>query len=124
VAIQRMLAEHAWPDGVDVWVRIGIHSGEAAAAGSAPSPSRTTRSRSPTPSSHEAKSDLISSRSAAEVEREEGGSTEAPDVGGPVSFRPNDLGTHSPPQGTPRKAAWLRGNPHEGEETSPSDLWS
>ncbi len=33
VAIQRTLADHDWPDGADVRVRIGIHSGEAAAAG-------------------------------------------------------------------------------------------
>jgi YVTN family beta-propeller protein len=32
VAIQRSLAEHEWPEGVDVRVRIGIHTGEAAAA--------------------------------------------------------------------------------------------
>jgi ABC-type transport system substrate-binding protein/class 3 adenylate cyclase/streptogramin lyase len=33
VAIQRALAEQEWPDGVDVRVRVGIHTGEAAAAG-------------------------------------------------------------------------------------------
>ena len=33
VAIVRALAGHAWPDGVDVRVRIGIHSGEAASTG-------------------------------------------------------------------------------------------
>ncbi len=33
VAIQQVLADHEWPDGVDLRVRIGIHSGEAAAAG-------------------------------------------------------------------------------------------
>jgi YVTN family beta-propeller protein len=33
VAIQRALADHEWPDGVRVLVRIGMHSGEAAAAG-------------------------------------------------------------------------------------------
>jgi hypothetical protein len=33
VAIQRALAGHAWPDGADVRVLIGIHTGEAAAAG-------------------------------------------------------------------------------------------
>ena len=33
VAIQRALAAEPWPDGVQVRVRIGIHSGEAAAAG-------------------------------------------------------------------------------------------
>ena len=33
VAIQRVIADHEWPDGVDLGVRIGIHSGEAAAAG-------------------------------------------------------------------------------------------
>jgi peptide/nickel transport system substrate-binding protein len=33
VAIQRSLADHEWPDGVEVRVRIGIHSGEASAAG-------------------------------------------------------------------------------------------
>ncbi len=32
VAIQRSLADHEWPDGADVLVRVGIHSGEAAAA--------------------------------------------------------------------------------------------
>jgi YVTN family beta-propeller protein len=32
VAIQRVLADHVWPDGVQVRVRIGIHSGEAAGA--------------------------------------------------------------------------------------------
>ena len=33
VAIQRALADHEWPDGAEVRVRIGIHTGEAAAAG-------------------------------------------------------------------------------------------
>jgi YVTN family beta-propeller protein len=33
VATQRSLADHEWPDGVEVRVRIGIHSGEASAAG-------------------------------------------------------------------------------------------
>ena len=33
VAIQRALSGHAWPDGVEVRVRIGIHSGEAASTG-------------------------------------------------------------------------------------------
>ena len=33
VTIQRSLSDHEWPDGVEVRVRIGIHSGEAAAAG-------------------------------------------------------------------------------------------
>jgi YVTN family beta-propeller protein len=33
VAIQRSLADHEWPGEVDVRVRIGIHTGEAAAAG-------------------------------------------------------------------------------------------
>jgi class 3 adenylate cyclase len=33
VAIQRSLADHEWPDGVEVRVRIGIHTGEAAASG-------------------------------------------------------------------------------------------
>ena len=33
VAIQRSLGDHEWPDGVEVRVRIGIHSGEASAAG-------------------------------------------------------------------------------------------
>ena len=33
VAIQRSLADHEWPEGVQVRVRIGIHSGEASAAG-------------------------------------------------------------------------------------------
>jgi DNA-binding NarL/FixJ family response regulator/class 3 adenylate cyclase len=33
VAAQRALAAHAWPEGVDVRVRIGIHTGEASAAG-------------------------------------------------------------------------------------------
>src|SRR6516165_10586731 len=33
VAIQRSLADHEWPEGVEVRVRIGIHSGEASAAG-------------------------------------------------------------------------------------------
>ncbi len=32
VAIQRALADHGWPDGAQVRVRIGIHSGEAAGA--------------------------------------------------------------------------------------------
>lgn len=32
VAAQRGLAEHAWPEGMDVRVRIGIHTGEAAVA--------------------------------------------------------------------------------------------
>jgi class 3 adenylate cyclase len=32
-AAQRALAAHAWPEGSEVLVRIGIHSGEAAAAG-------------------------------------------------------------------------------------------
>jgi class 3 adenylate cyclase/catechol 2,3-dioxygenase-like lactoylglutathione lyase family enzyme len=31
-AAQRALAEHAWPDGVDVRVRMGLHTGEAAVA--------------------------------------------------------------------------------------------
>jgi YVTN family beta-propeller protein len=33
VAIQRVLVEQEWPDGVEVRVRVGIHTGEAAAAG-------------------------------------------------------------------------------------------
>jgi YVTN family beta-propeller protein len=33
VAIQRSVADHEWPDGVEVLVRSGIHTGEAAAAG-------------------------------------------------------------------------------------------
>src|SRR5207237_2972448 len=33
VAVQRSLATHGWPDGAEVRVRIGIHSGEAAATG-------------------------------------------------------------------------------------------
>src|SRR2546422_635948 len=33
VAIQRSLAAHDWPEGAEPQVRIGIHSGEAAAAG-------------------------------------------------------------------------------------------
>ncbi len=33
VAIQRSLADHEWPDDVEPRVRIGIHSGEASAAG-------------------------------------------------------------------------------------------
>jgi YVTN family beta-propeller protein len=33
VAIQLVLAQHAWPDGAEVRVRCGIHSGEADAAG-------------------------------------------------------------------------------------------
>jgi class 3 adenylate cyclase len=33
VAIQRVLADHEWPDGTEPRVRIGIHSGEASAAG-------------------------------------------------------------------------------------------
>ena len=33
MAIQRALAEHEWPDGVEPRVRIGIHTGEASAAG-------------------------------------------------------------------------------------------
>ena len=33
VAIERALAEQEWPDGVEVRVRVGIHTGEAAAAG-------------------------------------------------------------------------------------------
>jgi YVTN family beta-propeller protein len=33
VAIHRSLADHEWPEGVEVRVRIGIHTGEAAAAG-------------------------------------------------------------------------------------------
>jgi peptide/nickel transport system substrate-binding protein len=33
VSIQRSLADHEWPDGAQVLVRIGIHTGEAAAAG-------------------------------------------------------------------------------------------
>jgi YVTN family beta-propeller protein len=33
VAIERSLADHEWPDGGQVRVRIGIHTGEAAAAG-------------------------------------------------------------------------------------------
>jgi YVTN family beta-propeller protein len=33
VAIQRSLADHEWPEGAEVRVRIGIHTGEAAAAG-------------------------------------------------------------------------------------------
>ena len=33
VAIQRALADHDWPDAVEVRVRVGIHTGEAAAAG-------------------------------------------------------------------------------------------
>jgi DNA-binding NarL/FixJ family response regulator/class 3 adenylate cyclase len=33
VAAQRALAEHDWPDGVDIRVRIGIHTGEASLVG-------------------------------------------------------------------------------------------
>jgi DNA-binding NarL/FixJ family response regulator/class 3 adenylate cyclase len=33
VKAQRSLAEHAWPEGVDLRVRIGIHTGEASLAG-------------------------------------------------------------------------------------------
>jgi YVTN family beta-propeller protein len=33
VAVQRALAAHEWPDGAQVRVRVGIHTGEAAAAG-------------------------------------------------------------------------------------------
>ncbi|HEX6679510.1 MAG TPA: response regulator [Gaiellaceae bacterium] len=33
VAAQRALAEHSWPDGVDLRVRIGIHTGEASLVG-------------------------------------------------------------------------------------------
>jgi DNA-binding NarL/FixJ family response regulator/class 3 adenylate cyclase len=33
VAAQRALAEHAWPEGVELRVRIGIHTGEASLAG-------------------------------------------------------------------------------------------
>jgi YVTN family beta-propeller protein len=33
VAIERAIAEEEWPDGVQVRVRIGVHTGEAAAAG-------------------------------------------------------------------------------------------
>jgi DNA-binding NarL/FixJ family response regulator/class 3 adenylate cyclase len=33
VAAQRAVASHAWPDGVDLRVRIGIHTGEATPAG-------------------------------------------------------------------------------------------
>ena len=33
IAIQRSLAAHAWPEGSGVRIRIGIHTGEAAAAG-------------------------------------------------------------------------------------------
>jgi class 3 adenylate cyclase len=33
ITAQRVLAEHAWPDANQVRVRIGVHSGEAAAAG-------------------------------------------------------------------------------------------
>ena len=33
VAAQRALAEHDWPDGVDLRVRIGIHTGEASVVG-------------------------------------------------------------------------------------------
>jgi peptide/nickel transport system substrate-binding protein len=33
IAIQRSLVAHAWPEGSDVRIRIGIHTGEAAAAG-------------------------------------------------------------------------------------------
>jgi class 3 adenylate cyclase len=33
VAVQRSLAVHAWPDGEEVRVRIGLHTGEASAAG-------------------------------------------------------------------------------------------
>ena len=33
VAIERTVAAHAWPEGVEVRIRIGIHTGEAAAAG-------------------------------------------------------------------------------------------
>ena len=33
VAIQRTLADHDWPDGVEVRVRVGIHTGEATASG-------------------------------------------------------------------------------------------
>jgi YVTN family beta-propeller protein len=33
VAIQRALADHQWPSGSEVRVRVGIHSGEAAASG-------------------------------------------------------------------------------------------
>jgi predicted ATPase/class 3 adenylate cyclase len=33
VAAQRSLAEHAWPDGVPVLVRMGVHTGEATVAG-------------------------------------------------------------------------------------------
>jgi DNA-binding NarL/FixJ family response regulator/class 3 adenylate cyclase len=33
VAAQRALAEYAWPDGIDLRVRIGIHTGEAAVVG-------------------------------------------------------------------------------------------
>jgi class 3 adenylate cyclase len=32
VSIQRALADHEWPEGAQVLVRVGIHSGEAAAA--------------------------------------------------------------------------------------------
>src|SRR6185312_13943742 len=33
VAAQRALAAHAWPDGVDLRVRIGVHTGEATPVG-------------------------------------------------------------------------------------------
>jgi YVTN family beta-propeller protein len=33
VSIQRSLSDHEWPDGVEVLVRIGIHTGDASAAG-------------------------------------------------------------------------------------------
>lgn len=33
IAIHRTLADHDWPDGVELRVRIGIHTGEASAAG-------------------------------------------------------------------------------------------
>ncbi len=33
VAIQRSLADHEWPDGAELRVRIGIHTGEAASTG-------------------------------------------------------------------------------------------
>src|SRR4029078_10851330 len=33
ISCQRRLTEHAWPDGTDLRVRRGIHTGEPAAAG-------------------------------------------------------------------------------------------
>src|SRR5436190_24356160 len=33
LAVQRALVNHSWPGGVEVRVRIGIHTGEASAAG-------------------------------------------------------------------------------------------